>query len=230
MRLTVCGLLILSLSLVAGVGCSRSSGGTDKTKTRLDTSTRIGSLRCENEGLFGDTCVLDNPNNPFADSYFKNLEAYFKVAEDLPSALSAYYLWATALANEGAPELQFLVAQSLHALYTEGGDPLVREQAIKAYRSALDNFFDATFFFTADYLTGEPLVGIAIKNLIAENLANSFERGFTPLVEPFEENLGQAQALVGLWGYSIRLVVAPDLSTPDDPNDTVVQYIMERNF
>ena len=44
----------------------------------------------------------------------------------------------------------------------------------------------------------------------------------------FEENLGQAQALVGEWGYSIRVVLAPDLSTPDDPNDTVEQYIMER--
>ena len=59
-------------------------------------------------------------------------------------------------------------------------------------------------------------------------LANSFARGLTPLTEPFDENLGQAQALVGEWGYSIRVVLAPDLSTPDNPDDTITQYIMEK--
>jgi len=230
MRTNVCGLAALSLCVIIGVGCGGGGGGVDRTTVPLDTSTQLGSLRCEDEGLFGDECVLDNPNNPFATTNFEDVKAAFELAEDLPSALSAYYLWASALARLGAPELQFLVAQSLHQLYTEGGDPLARAQAIRAYRSSLDEFFDAQFYFTADYLTGEPLVGIAIKNLIAENLAHSFDRGLTPLVEPYEENLGQAQALVGEWGYSIRLVVAPDLSTPNDPNDTVVQYIMERKL
>jgi hypothetical protein len=225
----VCGLAILSLGLVAGVGCSGGgSGGSDRTEVTLDTSTVLGSLYCEDEGLYGDTCVLENPDNPFADAYFPDTESYFEMAEGLPSALSAYYLWATALARQPAPEFQFLVAQSLHALYTEGQDPLARDQAIRAYRMALDEFFDGQFYFAADYLTGEPLVGLAIKDLVAENLANSFERGFLPLVEPPDENLGQAQALVGEWGYSIRVVLAPDLSTPNDPNDTVEQYIMER--
>jgi hypothetical protein len=229
MRTTAYGLVILSLFLVTGIGCG-GGGGTDKTEVPLDTSTQLGFLRSEDEGLFPDDSVLDNPNNPFANSAFPDLESYFELNEDLPSALTRYYLWATALANLAAPETQFLVAQSLHELYTEGGDPLARVQAIRAYRSALDNFFDSKFFFTADFLTGEPLVGTAVKNLIAENLANSFERGLTPLVEPFDENLGQAQALVGEWGYSIRLVIAPDLTTPNDPNDTVVQYVMERNL
>ena len=228
MRVSVCGLAILSLCLVTGVGCGGGGSSKDVTKTTIDTRPVLLVLRCEDEGLFGDDCVLDNPNNPFANSVFADTEAYFEIAEDLPSALSQYYLWATALANQGAPEFQFLVAQSLHALYTEGGDPLARAQAIRAYRSCLDEFYDGQFYFAADYLTGEPLVGIAIKNLIAENLANSFDRGLTPLVEPFEENLGQAQALVGEWGYSIRVVLAPDLSTPNIPDDTVEQYIMER--
>jgi hypothetical protein len=218
---------ILGLCLLIGVGCY-DEGGSDKKKTKLDTKTRIGFLECEDEGLFGEDCVLDNPENPFANSFFPDVEAYFDLAGDLPSAQSEYYLWATALARTPAPEFQFLVAEALHKLYTEGQDPLVRDQAIRAYRSSLDNFFDGEFFFAADFLDGSPLIGIAIKNLVAENLANSFARGLLPLVEPFEQNLPQAQVLVGEWGYSIRLVIAPDLTTPNDPNDTVEQYIMER--
>jgi hypothetical protein len=228
MRISTYGLAILSLCLVTVVGCSGGGGGTGRTVVPLNTSTALGFLYCEDEGIYPNTCTLDNPNNPFKDSAFEDIDSYFEVAADLPSALSAFYLWATGLARTSNPDFQFLVAQSLHALYTEGGDPLAKEQAIKAYRQSLDEFYDATFYFAADYLTGEPLVGLSVKNLIAENLANSFEQGFTPLVEPFDENLGQAQALVGEWGYSIRVVVAPDLSTPDIPDDTITQYIMER--
>ena len=227
MRTNVYGLAILIVCLGTGLGCS-GGGGTDKTKTKLDTSTTLESLYCEDEGIYGDTCVLDDPDNPFADAHFPDAQSYFELAEGLPSAQSAFYLWATALARQPAPEFQYLVAESLHALYTEGQDPLVRDQAVRAYRSTLDNFFDGQFFFAADFLDGSPLIGLAIKDLVAENLANSFDRGLRPLVEPFEENLGQAQALVGEWGYSIRVVLAPDLSTPNIPDDTVEQYIMER--
>jgi hypothetical protein len=63
MRTTAYGLVILSLFLVTGIGCG-GGGGTDKTEVPLDTSTQLGFLRSEDEGLFPDDSVLDNPNNP----------------------------------------------------------------------------------------------------------------------------------------------------------------------
>ena len=58
-------------------------------------------------------------------------------------------MWGTALARgAGAPgENQFYVALNLHRMWASSDSDLTRLQALKAYRSLLDNYFGSVTFF-----------------------------------------------------------------------------------
>ena len=155
------GLLVAATLIVAGCGGERDANdGENITQVLLPTDVVL-NLYCADVGLAGETCVLDDPENPFASTYipeFEDLgpgdESKFDMALKLPSgpsgAKARFYFWATALAQRQSGENQYFTALALHELYTANSnalsvDTLIQEHALRAYRSVLDNFFGSTW-------------------------------------------------------------------------------------
>ena len=144
-RLSV--LMLTATVILVTAGCDEIDSGEVQNSVTLPVDSVL-NFRCEDEGIFPEDCVLDNPENPYV-SVAVTEDNKFDLAEDAPSAKSRYYLWATALARgvglQG--ENQYYTAVSLHEVFGESGSPTTRDQARKAYRSVLDNFFLAPSFF-----------------------------------------------------------------------------------
>lgn len=159
--------------LVAGCNEPDSNEGVSISSIPLTSvpPDTVLNLNCANVGIYTETCVLDDPENPFVDASIgefdeNNLEGFnkFDLANEIPSgpagAKSRFYFWATALARRPIGENQYFTALALHELYTAQieqtgfGDPIVREQAVKAYRSLLDNFFSSVVFFACFFDNG----------------------------------------------------------------------------
>ena len=186
-------LKILVATLVAGsmllltAGCSEVDGGKPQEEIKLPTDSVL-NFACEDEGIYLETCVLDNPENPYANVAITEpkdeepdvpcTELYdptskFTLSDDAPSSKARYYLWATALAKgvglQG--ENQYFTAFYLHAVYAETGSPTTREQALKAYRSLLDNYFLGVTFDKYDVAECEEVkVAAALKDRVGKNL------------------------------------------------------------
>jgi hypothetical protein len=145
-RLLVAGMLILVLS---GCGEVDDDDGTVVNTVALPTDDTIPlDLYCEDIGIFTETCILDDPANPYATSPL-SVDLKFELDADAPSFTAKFYLWGTALAKGiGAPgENQFYVALNLHRMWASSNSELTRLQALRAYRSYLDNYFNSTTFF-----------------------------------------------------------------------------------
>jgi hypothetical protein len=139
------------------------------------------------------TCILNDPENPFRTATIPEFDANnpnaptkfdilppdgpdpCAVPPDPPPGDPSYmplgekaefYFWATALARRPSGENQYYVARALHRLWTVNTDPIVQQQAKRAYRSVLDYFFDdPTFFSTRDFNPNcaEPEIFYAVK-------------------------------------------------------------------
>jgi len=127
-----------------------------------------------------------------------------------PSGAKArFYLWATALARRPSGENQYYTAKALHELFDANSnvlstDELAREQALKAYKSVLDNFWGSVTFFECDLCApdenGDLIKFPAQLNLeVGDDLFRFESTGFKMLIEGGEirvlERLGQ-------WGYT----------------------------
>ncbi|MBZ4396199.1 hypothetical protein OWM54_26720 [Myxococcus sp. MISCRS1] len=100
-------------------------------------------------GVHPSTTVLDDPNNPFVDSTPGTETKWLIQANAGPVA--SFYAWATLLARGPYGEAQYYVGLNLLGVYQNGlasqqDLPVVRELAIKAYQSVLDNFPDAVTY------------------------------------------------------------------------------------
>ena len=204
-------LLLLAMSglLLALSGCGKDSEDGDIVNTiPLPTDDTIPfELYCPNVGLFNETCVLDDPNNPYARSPISE-EEKFALSADAPSQTARFYVWATALAKGiGAPgENQFFAAQALHRMWEASGSELSRTQALRAYQSYADNYRNSvTFFeipldsdeffpFSLDQFAGEML----FDPTNAANLSGTAARLFA---DTDGANRVLANQLVGEWGY-----------------------------
>jgi hypothetical protein len=140
-------LMLTAPVILLTAGCDEIDSGEVQNTVQLPMDSVL-NFRCEDEGIFPEDCVLDNPENPYV-SVAVTEDNKFDLAADAPSAKSRYYLWATALARGAGlqGENQFYTALSLHEVYGESGSLTTRDQARKAYRSVLDNFFLAPTFF-----------------------------------------------------------------------------------
>lgn len=142
-------LLTLALGLSA-LGCTQPEApqylyGNNLALIQLD----ITSI---DMGIHPDTSVLDNESNPFRHSALGDQTKW--ELNDQPNPVAAYYSWATQLAYQPTGEHQFYTALKLKAIFEEGAAdpillPVVRDMAIAAFQSVLDNFpgsvtFDAT--------------------------------------------------------------------------------------
>lgn len=211
LRLVLPGLLALVL---AGCGSPDDSDGTVINQILLPTDTLL-NLACIDVGIGAETCVLGDPENPFAlvatpefDINNPDGESKFDLANKIPpgptGAKARFYLWATALARRPSGENQWLTARALHELYDANSDPLIRDQALRAYRSVLDNFFGSVTFFEC---CGGVSFPATLNERVADDLYRTEATGFVRLVPGAPVNV---LALFGEWGYTYRPATPPD--------------------
>ena len=151
----------------------------------LPTDTLL-NLFCPDVGISGDICVLEDPENPYRDTATNEFNVNdpdaptkFVLANEIPDgptgAKARFYLWATALARFPSGENQWYTAQALHELWDAAEDPIVQDQAIRAYVSVLDNHFGSvTFFPSSDFgLLPNVDFSVVLNELVAEQLSCS---------------------------------------------------------
>ena len=178
------------------------------------------NLACENVGIYPENCVLGDPENPFItttivefDPNNPDQDDKFDLNDTLPpgpsGAKARFYLWATALARRPSGENQYYTAKALHELFDANSnvlstDELVREQALKAYKSVLDNFWGSVTFFECD-LCAPDEDGNLIKfpaqlnEEVGDDLFRFDSTGFKLLIEGGEIRVLE---LLGQWGYT----------------------------
>lgn len=210
-------LVALAALLIGGCESPKDSDGIDFNTILLPTDLVL-NLACADAGVGFETCILEDPENPFALVATPEVNANnpngfnkFDLANTIPAgstgAKARYYLWATALARSPSGENQWYTAQALHELWDAAGDPLIQNQALKAYRSVLDNFYGSTTFFEFGPVT--------LNELTADNLYRFQSTFWRPLIE------GGGVAVLEVlfsWGYTYippQCEGCPGLVTPN---------------
>lgn len=231
-RSAVLGLLGLIVLTTSGCEERDANDGTVINSLLLPTDVVL-NLACENVGIAGETCVLGDPENPFStiaiiefDANNPDADNKFDLFNSIPAgptgAKARFYFWATALARRQSGENQFYTALALHELFDANSnllskDELIREHALKAYRSVLDNFFSSVTVFTCcpgASPVGEPVAfAVPLNELTADNLYRTDATGFLRLVE------GDPILVLELfvdWGYTYQP------ANPPNYNDGIV--------
>ncbi|MEM8546534.1 MAG: hypothetical protein AAGF46_00090 [Pseudomonadota bacterium] len=218
------GLIVLG---VAGCQSERDNGDGEVITAIILPTDVVLSLYCENAGIFPETCILDDPDNPFSTTTIREFdvnnpgaENKFDLFNSIPAgptgAKARFYFWATALARRPSGENQFYAALALHELYDANSnvlstDELIQAQALKAYRSVLDNFFGSVTVFTccpAASPTGDPVAfSVPLYELTADNLFRTDATGLLRLV-PGDPIL--VQELLLDWGFSYQPATPPN--------------------
>ena len=178
------------------------------------------NLACENVGIYPENCVLGDPENPFItttivefDPNNPDQDDKFDLNDTLPpgpaGAKARFYLWATALARRPSGENQYYTAKALHELFDANSnvlstDELVRAQALKAYKSVLDNFWGSVTFFECELCApdenGDLIKFPAQLNLeVGDDLFRFESTGFKMLIEGGEIRVLER---IGQWGYT----------------------------
>ena len=210
-------LFVVTAGLLAG-GCESpsDSDGTDFNQIILPTDTLL-NLACAEAGIGFEKCVLEDPENPFVlvatpEFNVNNPDGptKFDLANNIPpgptGAKARFYLWATALARFPSGENQWYTARALHELFDANSDELIREQALKAYRSVLDNFFGSVTFFEC---CGGISFSVTLNEQTADDLYRTESTGFVRLIPGDPLN---AQSLLAEWGYTYRPATPPNFN------------------
>jgi len=217
-RITVMSLLGLMVVLATS-GCEgpKDGDGGDGVVVNqiiLPTDTLL-NLACEDVGIYNEKCVLTDPENPFRNVVTLEFDVNnpdgptkFDLFDQIPAgptgAKARFYLFATALARRSSGDNQWWTARSLHELYDLNSDDLIRAQALKAYRSIMDNYFGSVVFFD--------VFGSALPFNLNERAACDILRpgatGYAPLVLN-ESGTGPGTdldilALFGEWGFAFQ--------------------------
>lgn len=222
-------LAVLGTAALASAGCSgeRDAGDGELINSIVLPTDVVLDFYCEDVGVYPETCILEDPENPFAtttiiefDLNNPDADNKFDLFNSLPpgpsGAKARFYFWATALAQRPSGENQYYTALALHELYDANSnaistDELVREQALKAYRSVLDNFFSSVTVFTccpAASPDGEPVpFSVPLNELTADALYRTEATGFRRLV-PGAPIL-VLEVLLD-WGYSYQPATPPN--------------------
>lgn len=218
--------MMLCLAALFTNGCESpgSEDGRLTDRILLPTDTLL-NLACPDVGINGEQCVLEDPENPFAftpisefNTSTGDLGNKFELFNQIPAgptgAKARFYFWATALAQRQSGENQFYTALALHELWDLNSDPIIQEQALKAYRSVLDNFFGSVTVFTCcedvrppDDPRGPVAFPIGLNELTADVLYRTDATGLRRLVE------GDPLLVIELlltWGYQYRPANPPD--------------------
>ncbi|NND54448.1 MAG: hypothetical protein HKN56_05690, partial [Gammaproteobacteria bacterium] len=186
------GIALLTAIAISGCGGPESDEGVNVTVVELPTDT-ILNLACVDVGINAETCILDDPENPFRfvatpefnvndEDALTKFELFANLPGDETGAKAAFYLWATAQARFPSGENQYYTALSLHRLWDAEGDPIVRDQALRAYRSVLENYFGSVTFFV--FFDGAPPISFPLNELTADKIVFSeITAGLASLVD-----------------------------------------------
>ena len=215
------------LAILTLMGCGSPGGGDGEVVNDivLPTDTLL-NLYCPEVGIAAETCVLDDPENPYRKTATREFnpndpdaETKFALAEGIPpgptGAKARFYLWATALARFPSGENQYFTALALHELWDAARDPVIQTQALAAYRSVLDNFFGSVVFFEccAGLIPGDPTrpvpFSVTLNELTADALYRTDATGYARLI-PGDPLL--AQSLIATWGYTYRPATSPNFN------------------
>ena len=219
----ILSVFLLGAFVLVFAGCAEErdvSDGQLSNTIILPTDTLL-NLACADVGINDETCVLSDPENPFRntatfefDVNNPNGPSKFDLFDGIPAgptgAKARFYLMASALARRPSGENQWYTARALHELYTYNDDELIRLQALKAYRSNLDNFFGSVSFFN--------VFGFSIPGTLNEQVACDIYRppaGYAEIV--FNEagapgNDLDKLELFGSWGFAFK--PGPDANDP----------------
>jgi hypothetical protein len=206
--------------LVAG-GCSSPSDTDGEVINGIVLpSDVVLNLACENVGVYPENCVLGDPENPFITTTIVEFDPNnprqddkFDLNDSLPAgpagAKARFYLWATALARRPSGENQYYTARALHELFDANSnvlstDELAREQALKAYRSVLDNFWGSVTFFECELCPPDEFGDLIkfpaqLNEEVGDDLFRFESTGFKLLIEGGEIRVLE---LIGKWGYT----------------------------
>lgn len=208
--------VLLGFALLGTAGCGgrSDSDGIVINQLVLPTDTLL-NLACRDAGIGAETCVLQDPENPFAvvavpefDVNNPDAQTKFDLAAGIPAgptgAKARYYLWATALARRPSGENQWLTARALHELFDANSDPLIQNQALRAYRSVLDNFYGSVTFFEC---CGGISFPATLNERVADDLYRTDATGYRRLVPGDPLNV---LSLFGEWGYVYRPATPPN--------------------
>ena len=224
--------LLLSAFALIFAGCAEEQDQTDGQIANgiiLPTDLLL-NLACEDVGINTETCVLTDLENPFRNTATFEFDeddpdgpSKFELFDQIPAgptgAKARFYLMATALANRASGENQWYTARALHEVYTYNGDELIRLQALKAYRSNLDNFFGTVSYFN--------VFGFSIPGTLNEQVACDIYR---PPAGYAEIALNEAGApgndldkleLFGSWGFAFK----PGPNSNDPCANSLVEII-----
>jgi len=211
-------LVALALSAFAIGGCESPGDGDGEVinELLLPTDTLL-NLACADAGIGFELCVLEDPENPFAlvatpefNVNDADARTKFDLANDIPAgptgAKARFYLWATALARFPSGENQWYTARALHELFDANSDPLIQEQALRAYRSVLDNFWGSVTFFEC---CGGISFSVNLNEQVADDLYRTDSTGFVRLIPGDPLN---AQSVMAEWGYTYRPATPPNFN------------------
>lgn len=241
--------LLLGICTLGVAGCD-GGGERDENDGQLFNAIVLPTdvvlnLACQDVGVHPETCVLGDPENPFAtvpitefnvndpDAEFNK----FNLANGIPAgpngAKARFYLWATALARFPSGENQYYTSLALHELFDANSnavyeDDLVREQAKKAYRSVLDNFFGSVTVFTCFQCIPESNFPVPLNERVADHLFRTESTNFVSPAAPsglrrlVPGDPVQVLELLLDWGYTYQ----PCTDLPNCTNGvvSVIEY------
>ncbi|MDH3510524.1 MAG: hypothetical protein OER85_06655 [Gammaproteobacteria bacterium] len=210
---------LFGLTVLAITGCS-SPGSDDgiviNTDDRIELPTdTLLNLHCADVGIFPETCVLDDPENPYLATTIREFDVndpdadtkfalFVKIPPGPSGAKSRFYLWATALARFPSGENQWYTALALHELWDAAEDPIVQIQALRAYRAVLDNFFGSVTFFNSEDFGLLPNVpySVLLNELTAAQVTCSPIENYKKLIPLTEQDVFFGRAVLADWGYT----------------------------
>ena len=182
----------------------------------LPTDTLL-NLYCANVGLVPNTCVLEDPENPYRETatlefdvnnpdpdQLTKFDLFIQLPTGPTGAKARFYLWATALARRPSGENQWYTALALHELWDAAEDQVVQIQALRAYKSTLDNFFGSVTFFNSEDFGLLPNVpySVLLNELTAAQVTCSPINNYKKLVPLTEQDPFFGRGLLADWGYT----------------------------
>ena len=221
-------IVLFGIGVLVAAGCKSPSESDAVVINAIALPTDVVlNLACANVGINDERCVLSDPENPFATTTIIEFNVNdpestnkFDLFNSIPAgptgAKARFYFWATALARRPSGENQFYTAMALHELFDANSnvlstDELVREQALKAHRSLLDNFFGSVTVFECcpgASPVGEPVAfAVPLNELTADALFRTDRTGFRRLVD------GDPILVLELlldWGYAYQAANPPN--------------------
>ena len=157
------------------------------------------SLYSEDTAIYPDKSVLKDPNNIFALANLTEFNKWDYAGSEF-SEEARFYMWATRLAKWASGENQYYTAEALHQMFSNTGNEDLRQQAIRAYRSVLVNFFyDITWF---EYPPGsEDTYPYKLNRLACERLYDPSGLGLRNLFDDHDYPDIIAMGAIASWGF-----------------------------